>query len=163
MAVTAVQPSMLRYLPSALPSVRMDRFMRQMCCLHESACSNPIPIPGVSFDVSPAPIPLAAGSTVGATTLNWSASGYSSLQIFANGTLFSDVGASGSAATGNWVSDGMNFSLVDPATNAPLSTITVHTMASSNQVTFTANPNPIVLGAAGSVVGKTTLSWNAWL
>ena len=54
----------------------------------------------------------------------------------------------------------MNFSLVDPATNAPLSTITVHTMASSNQVTFTANPNPIVL-AAGSVVGKTTLSWNA--
>ena len=121
---------------------------------------TPIPVPGVSFDASPAPIPLAAGSTVGATTLSWSASGYSSLQIFANGTLFSDVGASGSAITGSWVSDGMNFSLVDPATNAPLSTITVHTMASSNQVTFTASPNPILL-AAGATVGQTMLSWNA--
>jgi hypothetical protein len=55
----------------------------------------------------------------------------------------------------------MNFSLVDPATRSPLSTITVHTTASTNgQVVFTADPNPIAL-AAGASVGKTTLSWNA--
>jgi hypothetical protein len=55
----------------------------------------------------------------------------------------------------------MNFSLVDPATSAPLSTVTVHTATvATRQVAFSANPNPIAL-AAGSSVGKTTLSWNA--
>src|SRR6185312_872484 len=88
--------------------------------------------------------------------------GYGSLQIFANGALFDDVGTSGSVATGTWVGNGMNFSLVDPATWAPLSTVTVHTTAASSggQLTFTANPNPITL-AAGASVGKTTLNWNA--
>jgi hypothetical protein len=117
----------------------------------------------LSFSANPAPIPVNAGSTVGQTTLSWNAPGYSSLQIFANGSLFADVGTSGSLATGNWVGDGMNFSLVDPATGAPLSTVTVHTAAASGttgQVTFTASPNPVML-AAGSAVGEAALSWNA--
>jgi hypothetical protein len=122
---------------------------------------TPVPVPGVSFSASPAPISTNAGSNVGQTTLSWTAPGYNSLQIFANGSLFDDVGSSGSIATGDWVSDGMNFSLVDPATSSPLSTITAHTAASANSpIVFTANPNPITL-AAGASVGKTTLSWNA--
>ena len=122
---------------------------------------TPVPVPGVRFSANPAPIPTNGGSNVGQTTLSWAAPGYNSLQIFANGSLFDDVGSSGSTATGDWVSDGMNFSLVDPATGAPISTITVHTTASANaQIAFTANPNPITL-AAGANVGKTTLSWNA--
>ena len=123
---------------------------------------TPVPVPGVSFSANPTAVPVNAGSTVGQTTLSWNAPGYSSLQIFANGSLFANVGSSGSAATGNWVSDGMDFSLVDPATSSPLSTVTVHTTAaaSSGQVPFTANPSPITL-AAGASVGKTTLSWNA--
>lgn len=124
---------------------------------------TPVAIPGVSLSVNPVAVPVNAGSTVGQTTLSWRAPGYSSLQIFANGSLFGNVGASGSLTTGNWVSDGMNFSLVDPATGAPLSTVTVHTTAATvatRQVGFTANPNPITL-AAGASVGKTTLSWSA--
>jgi sugar lactone lactonase YvrE len=123
---------------------------------------TPVPISGVSFSANPNAVPTNAGSTVGQTTLSWNAPGYTSLQIFANGSLFADVGSSGSVATGNWVSDGMNFSLVDPATGAPLSTVTVHTTAASSggQISFAANPNPIAL-AAGTSVGKTTLSWNA--
>jgi hypothetical protein len=71
------------------------------------------------------------------------------------------VGSNGSIATGDWVSDGMNFSLVDPATNAPISTNTLHTVASaSGQIAFTANPDPVTF-AAGARVGKTTLNWNA--
>ena len=123
---------------------------------------TPVPVPGLSFSANPL-VPVDAGSTVGQTTLSWSAPGYSSLQIFANGSLFANVGASGSVVTGNWVGDGMNFSLVDPATGAPLSTVTVHTTAASvttGQVAFTANPNPITL-AAGASVGRTTLSWSA--
>jgi len=123
---------------------------------------TPAPIPGVSFSANPTAVPTIAGSTVGQTTLSWNAPGYGSLQIFANGALFDDVGTSGSVATGTWVGNGMNFSLVDPATWAPLSTVTVHTTAASSggQLTFTANPNPITL-AAGASVGKTTLNWNA--
>ena len=122
---------------------------------------TPVPVPGVSF--SAMPVLVNTGLALGQTTLNWSAPGYSSLQIFANSSLFAIVGSSGTVATGNWVGDGMNFSLVDPATGAPLSTVTVHTtaaMGTTGQVTFTANPNPITL-AAGTSVGKTTLSWNA--
>jgi hypothetical protein len=121
---------------------------------------TPVPVPGLSFSATPNPV--NTGTALGQTTLSWSAPGYNSLQIFANGSLFADVGSSGSVATGNWVSDGMNFSLVDPATGAPLSTVTVHTTAASSggQISFAANPNPIAL-AAGTSVGKTTLSWNA--
>ena len=123
---------------------------------------TPVPIPGLSFSANPVAVPTNAGTTVGQTTLNWNAPGYSSLHIFANGALFDDVGTSGSVATGNWVSNGLNFSLVDPATGSPLSTVTVHTTAASSggQRSFTANPSPITL-AAGASVGKTTLSWNA--
>ena len=121
---------------------------------------TPVAVPGVSFSANPSPIPVTAGNTEGKTTLTWSAPGHSKLQIFANGILFSNVRSSGSVVTGNWVNDGMNFSLVDPATGAPLSTTTVHTIASSSQVAFTANPNPIPL-AAGAPFGETTLSWDA--
>jgi len=122
---------------------------------------TPVPIPGITFSANPTAVPVNAGSTVGQTTLHWNAPAYNSLQIFANGSLFANVGSGGSAATGNWVSDGMNFSLVDPATNSPVSTVTVHTAAASNgQITFAANPSPIVL-ASGTNVGITTLSWNA--
>ena len=68
--------------------------------------------------------------------------------------------ASGSIDTGNWNSDGTAFSLVNPASNHTIATLTVHTTATTGQVTFTANPSPITL-AAGATVGKTTLSWNA--
>ena len=83
MAVTAVQPSMLQVSPVGV-AIGPDGQVYEADVLPSRVrVLTPIPIPGVSFDASPAPIPLAAGSTVGATTLNWSASGYSSLQIFA--------------------------------------------------------------------------------
>jgi hypothetical protein len=106
---------------------------------------------------------LAAGTNVGITTLNWNAPGYSALQIWVDGVLF-DAGlpSSGSVDTGNWVSDGTSFSLVDPASNHTIAMLTVHTtaMVTNGQVTFTANPNPITL-ASGASVSKTTLNWNA--
>jgi len=123
---------------------------------------TPVPVPGVSFSASPSPITTIAGSAVGQTTLSWNAPGYSSVQLFADGIFFGNAGSSGSVPTGNWVNDGMNFFLVDPATGAPISTVTVHTTSSTttSQVVFTANPSPITL-AAGASVGVTTLSWNA--
>ena len=123
---------------------------------------TPVPVTGVSFSALPTPNTFFLdGSNLGAETLSWSAPGFNSLQIFANGALFASVGTTGSVTTGSWVGNGMNFSLVDPVTHAPLSTVTVYpTGKSSYPVTFKANPNPIAL-AAGATVGKTTLSWVA--
>jgi len=121
---------------------------------------TPVPVPGLSFSATP--VAVNTGSALGLTTLNWSAPGYTSLQIYANGSLFANVGTSGSLATGNWVNDGMNFSLVDPETGAPLSTVTVHTgaVATRGPIVLTASPNPITL-APGVNVGESTLNWNA--
>ncbi len=123
---------------------------------------TPVPVPGVSFIANYTPNSFIAGSNLFGENISWSAPGYTSLQIFANGALFDDVGTSGFVATGIWVGNGiMNFSLVDPATRSPLSTTTVFPVAKSGYpVTFTANPNPIIL-TAGANVGKTTLSWEA--
>jgi hypothetical protein len=71
--------------------------------------------------------------------------------------------SSGSAQTGNWVTNGMQFFLVDLTTNSAIASLTVHVSASGIppppvEATFTANPNPIV---SSTGVGVTTLTWNA--
>lgn len=126
--------------------------------VHTTAASNS---GQVTFTANPSTITLAAGSTVGKTTLNWSAPGYTALQIRVAGILFAaNLPANGSIDTGTWVSNGLPFSLVDSASGQIIATLTAHTVATMGQSTFTANPNPIML-AAGAAVGKTTLSWNA--
>jgi hypothetical protein len=80
----------------------------------------------VTFTASPNPIMLASGVTVGKTTLNWNAPGYSALQIRVSGVLFaSGLSSSGSINTGNWVSDGLPFSLVNPVNGQTVATVTV--------------------------------------
>jgi hypothetical protein len=79
----------------------------------------------VTFTANPNPITLAAGTSVGKTTLSWNAPGSSGLQIWVDGMLFGDaLPASGSADTGNWVSDGTSFSLINPANEQTIATIT---------------------------------------
>jgi hypothetical protein len=62
------------------------------------------------------------------------------------------------------VTDGMQFILVDLANGATIASVTVSVAGGSmpppSQITFTANPNPIVL-PSGVSLGKTTLSWFA--
>jgi hypothetical protein len=75
----------------------------------------------------------------------------------ATGTLFAGGASTGSAQTGEWVSNGMVFVLVDGATHATLATTTVTLGTSGGTPTITASPNP----APGATVGETTISWNA--
>jgi carbon monoxide dehydrogenase subunit G len=114
---------------------------------------------GVTFTASPNPIPAAGQKT----TLSWNAPGYSNLVIRINsptgGAMTGKLGSSGSVMTGTWVTDGMQFFLVDVTTGASIASVVVHVNGSGGgggTVTFTANPNPIP--AAGE---KTTLTWNA--
>jgi hypothetical protein len=76
--------------------------------------------------------------------------------------LFAAGGASGSATTGNWVSNGLQFFLVDAASEATLATLTVTTTAGTNcgAGTLTLTPDPIQV-CDGSGAGVTTVNWNA--
>jgi hypothetical protein len=58
--------------------------------------------------------------------LTWNAPGSSGLQIWVDGVLF-DAGlpASGSVDTGNWVSDGTSFALINPTSAQTIVTGTV--------------------------------------
>jgi hypothetical protein len=112
---------------------------------------------------NPNPIPVATGVTVGQTTISWNAPGYSSVELHiggATGVLFGGGGSTGSAQTGDWVTNGMVFVLVDAATHATLASTTVTLGASGGNPTITANPNPIPV-ASGVLAGQTTISWNA--
>jgi DNA-binding beta-propeller fold protein YncE len=117
------------------------------------------PASSVIFAASPNPIP--SGAT---TTLSWNAPGYSQLAILvgssSGSSLASPVGSSGSVTTGDWVTDGMEFFLVDLTNGATIAIVTVHLSpgggTTPSAVSFTANPNPIP--APGQ---PTTLTWNA--
>ena len=94
-----------------------------------------LPPSGVSFSAGPNPITPIAGTIVGKTTLTWNAPGFSALQIWVAGQLMaSGLSTSGLADTGNWVSDGMVFSLVDSASGQTIATVMTHTNPPSSQV-----------------------------
>ena len=71
----------------------------------------------VQFTASPNPITAQPGTPgLGVTTLNWSVSGVSTVEIHLGsptGPLFAEYGPNGSATTGVWVTNGMTFYLQD--------------------------------------------------
>lgn len=105
--------------------------------VHQRPNAEEAPLPGRTGSIiaHPNPIFVPRSSTLGATTLAWSASGSGALEVRAGsprGPLLSRSGPSGSASTGTWVRDGMVFYLQDvsdghsepPGTT--LATATVH-------------------------------------
>jgi sugar lactone lactonase YvrE len=108
------------------------------------------PASNVTFAASPNPIPTGA-----TTTLSWNAPGHSQLSI-----LVGSSSGSGSVITGDWVTDGMEFFLVDLTNGSIIAIVTVHLGPTGDTtpsaVTFTANPNPIPTPGQ-----PTTLTWNA--
>ena len=136
--------------------------------VHVTVGGAPPPANGITFTANPNPIVPPNGATVGITTLSWNAPGYNQLAIFVNSTsgtqMTGIIGSTGTAKTGNWVTDGTQFFLVDLDTHSAIASLTVHVSGGGpppvNVITFTANPNPII-PPNGATVGMTTLSWNA--
>jgi hypothetical protein len=122
-----------------------------------------------------APITLAAGQTSGTTTLTWRTSTATRVQIRVgspDGTPMTGLeGPTGSAQTGNWVTDGLTFYLQD-ASNGDSSGASKTLATARAQVSATtpngiraagainATPNPITL-AAGQTSGTTRIAWQA--
>jgi len=70
----------------------------------------------------PNPIPTCDGSGKGMTEIVWGDAGNVEIRInSANGKLFAKSAGAGSAETGNWVTDGKAFFLVDADDGAPVS------------------------------------------
>ncbi len=120
--------------------------------------------PGLS--ASPNPIPVGAGATAGSTVLVWEAPSAKTVEIHVgspNGTLFASGGTSGSAATGQWVSNGMTFYLQDTSGGKALdaaNTISTLVVNLQSTVPLTANPNPISV-PMGAALTTTTIYWYA--
>jgi hypothetical protein len=124
------------------------------------------------ISASPNPIPVPPGSTLGATTIQWNVpnsgewfpTSASSVEVHIGsptGPIFAAGGNTGSATTGEWVTDGMVFYLQDVTSGKPLTaantiaTVVAHLVQQS--ASFTADPNPFVSFDSG----VTTLSWAA--
>src|SRR5208283_1671674 len=112
-----------------------------------------------TITANPNPIPVSPGVTVGQTAISWNAPGSATVEVHvgsASGILFAGGASAGSAQTGDWVGNGMEFVLVDGSTHATLAITTVTLGASGAAPTISANPNPIA-----AAPGQTTISWNA--
>ncbi len=91
-----------------------------------------------NFSANPNPIALAAGSTLGRTTLSWTAPGSISVKITAGGTLFAEnLPANGSLDTGNTVSDHQEFTFGGYHDRSRrLATLTEHVVALTCDVQY---------------------------
>jgi len=137
-----------------------------------STSGNTSSTPQGAITANPNPITLAAGKLVGRTTVSWQATGVTQVQIRVGsptGTPFTGfMNPTGSAETGDWVSDGLVFYLQDASdgnsAGSAKTIASVRVSVSSPNVPKTAsiaaNPNPIVVGA-GQTLGATTLNWQA--
>jgi hypothetical protein len=79
--------------------------------------------PTGTITAKPNPIQVCDKSGAGSTTLTWSSTGTSAVEVHVgkpDGDLFAKTGPSGSWATGKWVGNGMVFYLQDVSDGKPL-------------------------------------------
>ena len=112
---------------------------------------------------SPNPIQVCGGGRSGQTTISWNATGIAEqVEIrvgSVDGSLFGAGPATGSAETGQWVTEGMVFYLLDGATGDLLDVVTVSfTEEGCPPPVLTATPNPIRVCNMG--FGLTNLTWD---
>lgn len=98
---------------------------------------------------------------LGTATLTWSAPSASLVQIrvlSSDGPLFAEVGNAGSARTGDWCADRMQFYLQDISLGVPGVTIAAVTAHAGQPATLVGAPNPFMPDSEG--LGLITLSWS---
>jgi uncharacterized protein (TIGR03437 family) len=114
---------------------------------------------------------FATPNSAQSATLTWSTSTATLTEIHVgapNGTEFTAGGATGSATTPSWVTDGMVFYLQDVSFGQPLTyastiaTQTVHLSPSSQASApyIQLSPNPVLVNP-GDVFGSATVTWSA--
>ena len=86
-----------------------------------------------SITANPNPIQVCDGTGLGITTLSWTSTGTSTVEVHISspsGSLFASSGPSGSSTTGKWVGQGTQFFLQDVSGGLPLTSAnTIATVA----------------------------------
>ncbi len=102
------------------------------------------------------PNPFTADSNgLGQITLTWSAPSSSSVEIHVNsatGPLFAGGGSTGSAETGLWVTNGMEFFLQDVSAGEPGTTLTTFTAQSAGLPGLPAGTNILISSNNGQLL-----------
>ncbi len=132
----------------------------QLYIAQNAFISNIVTLPvtstsSTSLVISPDPIVVTSGPLVGTATLTYTAA--VPVNIYVGSTLLCSGGTSGTCTTGNWVTDGMSFTMVDPSTGNTLATAVASVETPS--ATLSANPSPIINDGTG--LGMTTIIVNA--
>ena len=97
-----------------------------------SGCGTPTPTPMPVLTANPNPITVCDGTGLGVTRLSWSVSNVSVFQVRVEsptGPLLYQ-GTSNTALTGKWVTNGMNFYLLNASNGTVLGSTTVTVSAS---------------------------------
>jgi glucose/arabinose dehydrogenase len=124
--------------------------------------------PTASIAANPNPVQVCSGTT-GTTTLTWTASGPSKVEVHLNSPTGSRFAATGPGTqtrpTGNWVTEGMVFYLQDVSAGSPgttLTTVTAHLTQQGCTPTgsISASPNPVQV-CDGTGKGVTTVTWSS--
>lgn len=147
--------------PNAQVYIAQNAFVSNIATLPISGSNNSL----VTFTASPNPI--VTSGAFGQTTLTWNATGVQTVEIHINapdGPLFLQGGPSGSATTGNWITDGSTFYLEDvsngktPSTVNTLASIVMRLGTPQSITSFTASEVDLPPGLSA---GPSTLTWNA--
>jgi hypothetical protein len=114
--------------------------------------------------LNPNPIEVPQGQELGITTVNWNAGTVPQIQVRVGsptGPLMANGVSSGSAATGNWVTNGESFYLINAATQAVLATtsaqVTSNILSLGDSVLQITN-NPIAV-PAGQTFATADVTW----
>ena len=117
----------------------------------------------IAIVAAPNPVQVCEPGGVGQTNISWNA-GEDVMEVeirigAPDGNLFTDGESTGSEETGEWVTNGMVFYLINKQTGEVIDTVTVtHTESGCPPPVVTASPNPIQVCDGG--LGSTTLTWD---
>jgi hypothetical protein len=125
---------------------------------------------GSTASISANPNPFTATSSgTGQTTLTWTSSGTTRVEVHINapnGSMFAGTGpGTFSSTTGQWVKDGMTFYLQNVSNGLPLTAantlakVTLTAIVTTPHGSISANPNPFTASSSGT--GQTTLTWTS--
>ncbi len=119
-AVAALTPFLT---PSTGPGFSLATALAQANTIGLPSTGGPPAVSPVSFTASPNPIPVAAGATVGVTTVSWNAPSAQYIEVRVGsptGPLFTVGYNAGSMQTFDWVTNGMVLYLQDVSNGLPL-------------------------------------------
>ena len=125
--------------------------------------------PGGTISANANAIQVCDGSGTGVTTLTWTTSVLTNVEVHIDsptGTLFASSGpGTFSKTTGKWVTQGMVFYLQNVSSGLPLTSANTLASVTINLTkngcgTIVADPNPVAV-CDGSGLGITTLTWTS--